>query len=123
MPAGRPTKYTPELLDMAENYLKNWESEGRFIPSNLTLARILGIGTSTLYDWANDKDKKRFSDILERINDLQHEVLLNNGLSGEFNSTITKLVLGKHGYSEKQEVSAENKEVTHVTIEHVSAKK
>ena len=26
------------------------------------------------------------------------------GLKGDFNSTITKLVLGKHGYHDKQDV-------------------
>jgi hypothetical protein len=30
--------------------------------------------------------------------------LLNNGLNGSFNSTITKLILNKHDYTEKSEV-------------------
>ena len=41
--------------------------------------------------------------ILADIQARQQELLLNSGLTGEFNSTITKLVLGKHGYSEKSE--------------------
>jgi hypothetical protein len=35
---------------------------------------------------------------------LQERTLLNGGLGKDFNPVITKLVLGKHGYSEKQEI-------------------
>jgi hypothetical protein len=34
---------------------------------------------------------------------LQERTLLNGGLGKDFNPVITKLVLGKHGYSDKQE--------------------
>ncbi|MEN7471298.1 terminase small subunit, partial [Providencia stuartii] len=38
------------------------------------------------------------------IKTLQENRLINKGLIGEFNPTITKLMLANHGYSEKQEV-------------------
>ena len=62
---------------------------------------MLDITRSTLYAWAKDEDKKEFSDILERINTVQECVLVNNGLTGKFNSTITKFILGKHGYHDR----------------------
>jgi hypothetical protein len=63
---------------------------------------VLGISRDTLYDWAKHDDKK-FSDILSECNAEQERTLLNMGLIGEYNSNIVKLVLGKHGYNEKQE--------------------
>tara|TARA_R110000803_G_scaffold12550_1_gene36023 strand:+ start:79 stop:456 length:378 start_codon:yes stop_codon:yes gene_type:complete len=103
MLTGRPTKYTPELLQKAESYLSDWESLEDMIPSNLALAEYLEIGVRTLYDWRDDKEKVEFSHILGEIKALQERVLINKGLSGLFNSAITKLALGKHGYSDKQE--------------------
>ena len=55
-----------------------------------------------MYDW--EKKYPEFLYILEAIKLEQQKVLLNKGLSGDFNSAITKLVLGKHGYHEKQDV-------------------
>ena len=51
-----------------------------------------------LYAWAKDENKREFSDILDQINTKQECVLLDNGLTGKFNASITKLMLGKHGY-------------------------
>jgi hypothetical protein len=98
---ARPTKYTPELLKLAKSYLTEWEAEGDMIPSVEGLSAFINIARSTLYVWA--EEKPLFSDILQQINEKQSRTLINKGLSGDFNSNITKLVLGKHGYSEKQD--------------------
>ena len=88
MPAGRPTDYSDEMLRKSRDYLDNFkEVHGHIIPSVVGLAKV----------------KKEFSDILRRINNNQHFELLHGGLSGELNSNITKLVLGKHGYHDKQD--------------------
>ena len=34
---------------------------------------------------------------------MRHELLTNGGLAGQLNSTITKLMLTKHGYHDKAE--------------------
>lgn len=107
MVAGRPTDYNDECLAKAIEYVQGgWRENGRVIPSLVGLAQYIGRGKTTLYTWKNDKnpDKDKFRDILLQIEEIQHEELLNNGLSGKFNSTISKLVLTKHGYSDKQEV-------------------
>jgi hypothetical protein len=103
MPAGRPTKYNEEILDKAKEYLNVYETLGDVIPSIEGLSLHLDIVRSTIYDWEGQEGKEEFSDILRKINAKQHQVLVNKGLSNDFNSAITKLVLGKHGYHEKQQ--------------------
>ena len=104
MPVGRPTKYTPELLKKAQAYLDGaWEQTDSVIPSHVGLALELDITTETLYVWAKEEGKKQFSDILAKILQKQQNTLISKGLSGDFNSNITKLVLGKHGFHDKQD--------------------
>ena len=98
---GRPTKYSQEILDIAFDYLENFEQHGDAVPSQGGLSSELGIARSTLKKWGKESGKEEFSAILEKIRTKQERVLLNKGLLGEFNSNIVKLMLGKHGYSEK----------------------
>lgn len=55
----------------------------------------------TLYNWADQNDD--FLHIFELILSEQEKTLVKYGLEGKFNSTITKLMLTKHGYHDKQE--------------------
>lgn len=104
MPAGRPSEYNDEILAIANAYLDDFETKhDHAIPSVAGLAKVLKKNRDTLYQWAKEEDKKAFSDILRQIVSEQEFTLLNKGLNGEFNPAITKLVLGKHGYSEKQQ--------------------
>ena len=100
-PGGRPTKYTAELLDKCYDYLENYKSVGDVVPSHIGLAIYIEISSTCLYDWAQEESKKEFSDILGQCMDIQYQGLTNGGLLGELNSNITKLMLGKHGLSEK----------------------
>ncbi len=110
MPGGRPTEYDEDVLVKAKAYLEGWDKGEKpdVIPSVEGLAFHIDRARSTIYEWAKSDDKKEFSDTLEKINELQKRVLLNNGLTGDFNSNIAKLALGNHGMSEKvhQELSA-----------------
>lgn len=105
---GRPTKFTPELVKKAQHYLENFDSEeyGDSIPSVVGLALVVGVRRETLHVWAN-KDggfyNEEIAEILADLNATQERVLINSGLNGSFNSNITKLVLGKHGYHDKQD--------------------
>ena len=103
MPAGRPTKYSPELLEKCWEYLDRYEEVGDVIPSQVGLQVYVGISNATLNLWKNQEGKKEFSSILDEITCKQQQCLLNGGLSGDFNSTIAKLILTKHGYSDKVE--------------------
>ena len=106
MPGGRPTKYSQEMVDKSYEYIEKYNSEyGDMIPSIEGLADALDINRSTIYDWDEQEEKEEFSHMLDRLVSTQKKVLVNNGLSGDFNSNITKLVLTKHGFSDKQETT------------------
>jgi hypothetical protein len=104
MPAGRPSIYTPELIAKAREYVDGkWEFYDHIIPSVQGLCVVLGISEFTAYNWAKDEEKAEFSKILAEIKTKQHHELINKGLKGDINAAITKLALGKHGYSDKVE--------------------
>jgi hypothetical protein len=86
---------------MAEKYLEEYKDNSELIPSIAGLALYLGVSRSTVHLWATQEDKKEFSDTLEKIKARQEVLLLSGGLGGTMNSTITKLALANHGYSDK----------------------
>lgn len=100
MTAGRPTICNDELREKALEYIENYREHGEVIPSVVGMAKAINVAKSTLYKWAEEEDKK-FSDILDQCMDNQEIALMNGGLSGDYNSTITKLMLTKHGYHDK----------------------
>jgi len=102
MAGGRPTKYTEELIEKAPGYIDAWEDLGDFIPSQAGLADYLEISIACVENWGRDKNKVEFLRVLDQIERRQRRILLNNGLSGVFNSAITKLVLTKHGYRDEK---------------------
>lgn len=86
---------------------------GDVMPSHIGMFLFIGISTTCGYDWEKQEGKEEFSDILQRCTQMQHQKLINNGLTGKFNSNIAKLALGKHGYHDKQDVDLKSKmEVT-----------
>ena len=105
MPSGRPTKYNDSILTKARDYLINYEERGDVIPTVAGLSCELNVSRETLYTWAKEEGKEFFSDILCNIMAKQERVLTNKGLSGDFNPNITKMMLTKHGYSDKQDVN------------------
>lgn len=100
MPKGRPTDYTPELLALAHDYVENCPDK---IHSIEGLADHIGITRKTVYEWIKDPEKSDFCYIYDTVLKKQGKTLINKGLDGEFNATITKLMLTKHGYSDKIE--------------------
>ncbi len=121
MPAGRPTIYSPEKLTLAREYAEKWQELGDSVPCQEGLADHMGVGLTTIKTWVadtEDKEKEEFRAIFESIKVKQGRRLINNGLNGEFNSVITKLMLGKHDYSDKQEVTGKDGKAveTHITF-------
>lgn len=123
---ARPTDYNQEIVQKSKEYLdrcidqeydwtkssgdKSTSYEHRVkvkLPSVEGLARYLGVARSAVYVWA--ERHQEFKDILEDILAEQAERLINNGLSGDYNSTISKLILTKHGYSDKSETDLTTK--------------
>jgi hypothetical protein len=108
MPAGRPTTFNEEIAIKAREYLSddkevNYLSHGHAIPSIVGMCRVIKRPKSTVYGWAEDKEHE-FSDILAESNEFQELTTINGTLKGDLNAQIGKLVLGKHGYHDKQEV-------------------
>lgn len=101
---GRPTNYTDDLIDGALDYLESYKSKEELVPTVVGLCRHINRSKAVIYKWAKDVDKQEFIDILGQIEELQHIGLVNGGLSSAFNPAITKMMLTKHGYSDKQEI-------------------
>lgn len=99
---GRPFKMTDELIAKAELYLTDYMSNDDIVPSVAGLACYLGVTRKTIY---NHKDKnERLLHTLEMIEQIQEKLLLKGGLLGDFNPTITKLMMSNHGYSDKAQI-------------------
>jgi len=99
--AGRPTKYTNEVIDQLLDYIENYEQYDDVIPSAEGFACVLGVSRKTLYNWA--AQHKGFLLTLERLNSAQARIAMKKGLVNEWNATIVKLLLATHGYHDKVE--------------------
>jgi len=124
---GRPTILTVDLLkqakkyldgckDSIEQYVRQENPEKGYImygerlvarlPNIAGFARYLGISRVTVYDWA--EKNKEFSYIVEDILAEQEQRLLLNGITGTYNSSISKLLLSKHGYADRSELTGKD---------------
>ncbi len=131
MPAGRPSKLTPQLLEKAREYVVSCvdniekDEHGRVmsvdvnLPSIEGMADYLDLARATLYDWT-DKESPRyneeFSDIFEAVLRKQITRLFSGGLSGKYNSAIAKLLLAKHGYKDSVDYTTGDKPIKSVNI-------
>lgn len=115
MPAGRPSKYSEEVLEIAKDYVKNYEEYGDPVPTAAGLACALDICKDTVNAWARDEDKKEFSYTLKKLHNEQEKALIRGGISGEFSATIAKLMLHNHDYSEKQDIKQEHSGNVNIT--------
>jgi hypothetical protein len=105
---ARPTDYSEDIIAKALAYVELAEDEtndnGKLkvnLPSIEGLASFIDVNRDTIYEWC--KVHKEFSDIIEKLREKQTQSLINNGLAGTYNPTIAKVLLSKHGYSEKTE--------------------
>ena len=106
---ARPTIYTKEFLETAYEYISDCPD---IVHTVVGLCIHLNISKSTAYKW-REEGKEEFSDILDTVGDLQEQKLVTNGLTNEFNASITKLMLTKHGYTDKVENTNTNIEMSH----------
>ena len=137
---GRPTKYNDKMVTRAEDYLASCVSEvedyvktsgdksttyQRIVTANLPkmcgLAVCLKVNKSTLYEWAEKNPK--FSDVLDDIKEKKEDILLEGGLSGDFNPLITKLILSsRHEYREKSDVTSDGESIQPVLVQFTDGK-
>jgi hypothetical protein len=82
------------------------------LPTIEGFARFIGVNKTTLYEW--DKKYPDFSNSLDKIRIEQQTRLINEGLAGNYNPTIAKLILSSnHGMREKteQDITTGGKEI------------
>ena len=102
MITGRPSKLTDALIEKAAKYANSdYMTQSEVIPTIEGLAVYLDVSRSTIYNWKTEN--REFLDILDGLMARQAKELFSNGLTGDFNPTITKLILTKHGYSDRVE--------------------
>lgn len=116
MPAGRPTDYLPEYCEKIIEHFDQEpfsttmdETSGKLIRSAILLptltnfAKKIGVARCTIYEWAERHPE--FSDAVKRAQELQEEILMQNGLFGGYEKTFAiftaKNVLG---WRDKQDV-------------------
>jgi hypothetical protein len=100
---ARPTKYNKSMLTAAGDYYHSHADHDDLVPTAAGLACFLKVAKSTIYKWGDEHAE--FSDMLDAIQAKQERMLASGGLGGTFNAAITRLMLAKHGYSEKQEIT------------------
>lgn len=106
MGIGRPTTYDAEMLKKTMEYIQTgWEEKGHAFPSVTGLCQYIHRSRSIVYDWAKDPEKSEFSDMLDIINERQELIAWAKGMKGDYSASLTKLLLAKHGYHERSELT------------------
>ncbi|SPP31569.1 hypothetical protein ARAF_0703 [Arsenophonus endosymbiont of Aleurodicus floccissimus] len=105
---GRPSKLAVSLEKANAYLMSEYKTVGDVVLSVAGLVCYLGISRSTAQEYA--KENSAFSGTLAAIKTVQENSLINKWLTGEFNATITKLMLSNHGYVEKQETTLTGKD-------------
>lgn len=126
---GRPSTYDPKYIELIDVYLKTCNDEYKSVTVGTETIKRLevklpmiedfalenDIPISTLYDW--EKVNPDFSVALDKIRSSQKRVLLNKGISGEYNSTIARLTLSaNHGMKERTDMTTDDKPIQSNTI-------
>lgn len=127
-PGGRPPEYKATYVKKVDEYLKlrvdkvvrmltKEVGKQKFferkikvqLPTIEDFAVFLGVSKVSLYTW--EKENPEFLNALDKIRAEQQRRLLQSGLSGDYNSTIAKLVLSaNHGMREKSDLTTNDKE-------------
>lgn len=108
-PIGRPSLYTPELMAKAQEYVDGaWEEGGEVTPTLAGLALHLGVNKDTIQAWKKDPEKAEFSVLAGTVMLKQERMLFAGGLKNDFNASIVKLALTKHGYTDRQDIDQHN---------------
>lgn len=113
---GRPEEYKATYIAKVSEYLASRSDtviENKLkvkLPTIEGFAQFIGVNKTSLYEW--EKKYPQFSNALDKIRQEQQQRLLDNGLSGDYNPTIAKLILSaNHGMREKSDVTSDDKPI------------
>lgn len=126
---GRPTKYNEERISQVDEYLQacqdeyfDWvKTDGANstsyerkltvkLPTFEGFASFINVNISSVELWG--RKYPDFSRALEKIMVEQRARLVEKGLSGDYNSTIAKLILSaNHGMKERTDVTSDDKQI------------
>lgn len=126
----RPSEFKKEYIKKADLYLKKCQDEEVQVvrqsnsakgyemydtkikvklPTIEGFAVFIGVSKQAMYRWEEEHDE--FRNALNKIRQEQQERLINSGLSGDYNSTIAKLILSSnHGMRERTDHTTDDKE-------------
>jgi hypothetical protein len=133
---GRPTTYKEEYIQKVDEYLeickdeydaivKQSNSEKGYemydnklkvdLPTREGFSIFIDTALSTMDGW--EKKHPEFSCALRKIEKEQKKRLINMGLSGEYNSTIAKLILSSnHGMTERTDHTTKDEKIEPVSV-------
>jgi hypothetical protein len=127
-PGGRPTKYTPEVIQKIDEYLETVGKGQMKLPTRFGFAEYIGVNEDTLVEWEHAvippteeqmRDSKfdirehyrthlkypEYSAAIKRIDSFQKEQLMDDGLYGgkEVNASMAIFLLkANHGLVETE---------------------
>ena len=127
---GRPTDYDPKYIEEVDLYIADHKDERQDngkqtvrLPTRDGFAKRIGKPRQTIDNWC--KANPEFFDALEKIDIEQKERLVNEGLAGNYNSTIAKLILSaNHGMREKteQDITSKGEQIDGFVLEFIKPK-
>ncbi len=110
--AGQPTLFDDHMVEGAREYLTTFDDEMVSIPTIAGLSLHLEVSKATIFRWKETTEHpeglvsseiySQFRDVLAELKSMAEDKLIKNGLTGDYNAAITKLMLTKHGYSDQQ---------------------
>lgn len=133
--AGPPTKYNKKFIkqiDLYINFKKNELRKDKELTGGLVkfkkvhlpdldefAIQYLRVSPKTIYNW--EKIYPKFALGLAKIKQAQKQMLMDEGLAGNYNSTIAKLLLESlHGMANNSEVPATTIEINTFNDEQVN---
>jgi len=121
-------KYIKKNKDRNTKYLKQRNDSKGYetyetklvvkLPTIVGFSIYLGFAEKTLYTWAGKSPEFRLA--LDRIKNEQKQRLMNSGLSGQYNSTIAKLILSSnHGMKERVDNTTDDEPINSFNDEQI----